>query len=49
MNKQKLRILQIGTGSMWSRRIRDLLQPPDITLSVFDKRKDRLEGSVNFF
>ncbi|RIH64455.1 gfo/Idh/MocA family oxidoreductase [Mariniphaga sediminis] len=49
MNKQKIRILQVGAGSMGSRRIRDLLLRPDITLSVLDKRKDRLKKSVESF
>lgn len=43
MGEQKLRILQVGVGSMGTRRVRDLLKRSDVDLSVFDERKDRIE------
>lgn len=46
---KQLRILQIGAGSMGTRRLRDLSQRPDVLLSVLDERDDRRQRSVKLF
>jgi len=38
---QPLRLLQIGAGSMGSRRLRDLSTRRDVMLALFDERQDR--------
>jgi predicted dehydrogenase len=36
-----MKVLQIGSGSMGTRRLRDLHQRADVTLALFDQRADR--------
>ncbi|MCK5736452.1 MAG: Gfo/Idh/MocA family oxidoreductase, partial [Spirochaetaceae bacterium] len=36
-----MKILQIGAGSMGTRRIRDIVERTDVDLAVFDQREDR--------
>ena len=40
---KKIKILQIGAGSMGTRRLRDLSQRNDVDIAVFDLRNDRRE------
>ncbi len=44
-----MRILQIGGGSMGTRRIRDLLRMEGINVALFDKRKDRCKRAKERF
>jgi len=44
-----LRILQIGAGSMGTRRLRDLHQRADVTVALYDQRADRRERAQKRF
>jgi predicted dehydrogenase len=44
-----IRILQIGAGSMGTRRLRDLSNRPDVTLALYDERDDRRERAKDRF
>ena len=41
MKPSRLKILQIGAGSMGNRRLRDLHQREDVALALYDEREDR--------
>ena len=43
------RVLQIGAGSMGTRRMRDLSQRNDVCMALFDTRADRLEVAAKKF
>jgi predicted dehydrogenase len=45
----KLKVLQIGAGSMGTRRMRDLAARGDVEVALFDMRKDRRERAENRF
>ncbi|MBZ0099992.1 MAG: Gfo/Idh/MocA family oxidoreductase [Taibaiella sp.] len=45
----KNRILQIGAGSMGSRRLRDLSLREDVEIVLYDQREDRRERASNRF
>jgi predicted dehydrogenase len=49
MASEKLRVLQIGAGSMGARRLRDLSTRSDVTLGVHDCRHDRRESAQQRF
>jgi len=49
MSFDKMRVLQIGTGSMGTRRLRTLSKRHDVSLAVFDRRADRREKAVKSF
>jgi predicted dehydrogenase len=49
MSQSNLRVLQIGAGSMGTRRIRDLCGRSDVDLALFDLRPDRLKIAVDRF
>ena len=49
MAQSTLRILQIGAGSMGSRRLRDLSERADVDLALFDLRSGRLEKARSRF
>jgi predicted dehydrogenase len=49
MSQSKLRVLQIGAGSMGTRRMRDLSDRSGVDLALFDSRPDRLEEAVDRF
>ena len=40
----KVRVLQIGAGSMGMRRLRDFTARGDVELALFDIRQDRRKG-----
>ena len=42
MADNQLKVLQIGAGSMGTRRLRDLSKRPDVVLALHDTRQDRL-------
>ncbi len=44
-----MRILQIGAGSMGTRRLRDLHQRQDVELTLLDQRPDRLAAAASRF
>ncbi|GAA1738041.1 Gfo/Idh/MocA family protein [Luedemannella helvata] len=44
-----MRVLQIGAGSMGTRRLRDLHQRPGLTLTVLDQRPDRRARAAERF
>jgi len=44
-----LKILQIGAGSMGSRRLRDLSRRQDVTLGLYDERPDRRKRAEDRF
>lgn len=44
-----MRVLQIGAGSMGTRRIRDLRRRPDVEVTLFDQRADRRIRAVERF
>ncbi|MFI5335361.1 MAG: Gfo/Idh/MocA family protein [Opitutales bacterium] len=44
-----MKILQLGSGSMGTRRLRDLHQHPDVTLGLFDERADRRDAARERF
>jgi predicted dehydrogenase len=44
-----MKILQIGAGSMGSRRLRDLSARPDVTVALLDERADRRERAHHRF
>ena len=44
-----MRILQIGSGSMGTRRMRDLQPRKDITLAMYDEREDRRHRAKEHF
>ncbi len=44
-----MKVLQIGAGSMGSRRLRDLLKRPDVELALFDMREDRRKSAEKRF
>lgn len=44
-----MKILQIGAGSMGTRRLRDLARHPDVTLALFDERPDRRAAAEKRF
>ncbi len=45
----KLKVLQIGAGSMGTRRIRDLASREDVEIALYDERKDRREVAGSRF
>jgi predicted dehydrogenase len=47
--KPRLKVLQIGAGSMGTRRLRDLHEREDVELAVFDQREDRRAGANSRF
>ena len=49
MAERKLRILQIGAGSMGTRRLRDLSPRKDVVLGLYDTREDRRERARQRF
>lgn len=49
MADSTLRILQIGAGSMGTRRLRDLSRRQDVALAVFDVRTDRRNDAGAMF
>lgn len=44
-----MKILQLGSGSMGMRRLRDLHKRPDITLALYDERADRRAAAQSRF
>src|SRR5688572_22060611 len=44
-----MKILQLGSGSMGTRRMRDLHQRKDLTLALYDPREDRLQRAKERF
>lgn len=44
-----MKILQIGAGSMGTRRLRDLSARPDIEIALFDERADRRQRAEDRF
>jgi len=44
-----MKILQLGSGSMGTRRLRDLHKRPDITLALYDERADRRAAAQSRF
>jgi len=44
-----LKLLQLGCGSMGSRRLRDLSVRPDVTLRLYDQREDRRAAAQRRF
>jgi predicted dehydrogenase len=44
-----MKILQIGAGSMGTRRLRDLSRNPDLEIALFDERPDRRERARDRF
>jgi len=44
-----MKILQLGSGSMGSRRLRDLSRRPDVTLALYDERADRRQRAHERF
>ena len=44
-----MKILQLGSGSMGTRRLRDLHQRPDVTVGLFDEREDRRQRAKDRF
>lgn len=49
MSLPSLKVLQIGAGSMGSRRLRDLHQHPDVTVALYDERADRRSRALDRF
>jgi predicted dehydrogenase len=49
MQTSPIRVLQIGAGSMGTRRLRDLAGRADVVLAVFDERADRVERARERF
>ena len=45
----KMKILQLGAGSMGTRRLRDLTGRQDLTVALFDRRPDRLARAEKSF
>ena len=45
MTTSQLRVLQIGAGSMGTRRLRDLHQRKDVALALYDERADRCDAA----
>ena len=45
----KVRVLQIGAGSMGMRRLRDFTARGDVELALFDIRQDRRKRVENHF
>jgi predicted dehydrogenase len=44
-----MKVLQLGSGSMGTRRLRDLHQRSDITLGLYDEREDRRKRASDRF
>jgi predicted dehydrogenase len=44
-----MKILQLGSGSMGTRRLRDLYQRQDLTLAMYDEREDRRQRALECF
>jgi len=44
-----MKILQLGSGSMGTRRLRDLSQRKDVTLALYDEREDRRQRAHERF
>lgn len=49
MGSDPIRVLQIGAGSMGTRRLRDLCIRSDVTLALFDERQDRRDRAKERF
>ena len=49
MSGNKLRVLQIGAGSMGKRRMRDAVRCPEVALAVYDERPDRRAAAAEAF
>lgn len=49
MPNTPLKLLQIGAGSMGSRRLRDLVHRKDVELAILDSRADRRESAERRF
>src|SRR5213083_326875 len=49
MRRDPLRVLQIGAGSMGTRRLRDLSARPDVSLAVLEARTDRRDRAMQRF
>jgi predicted dehydrogenase len=49
MAPSPIKVLQIGAGSMGTRRLRDLSRRPDVSLALYDEREDRLARAKGRF
>ena len=49
MADSQLKVLQVGAGSMGTRRLRDLSRRPDVVLALHDQREDRLAEARSRF